>query len=70
MRYPFKKMAAGESFFKPIRAGAHQNQTRSNIYYCAKIAGVRVTVSRVVEDGIDGYRVWKTSDTRGLINET
>ncbi len=50
-----KTMEVGDSFFYPdIR-----DSFRGNVYWRAGYVGIKVTVKRVTEDGIDGVRVWR-----------
>ena len=65
---PIFRMKLGESFFyaPPTEDGTVRRldrvedaRFRALVWSRAKVAGVKVTVTRTVEDGVDGYRVWR-----------
>lgn len=49
-KYPLLEMEVGDSFFAP--------DTRPSVGSARK-HGIKVTVRRVTEDGVDGWRVWR-----------
>lgn len=53
-KYPFDKMAVGDSFDIPI----DRFVSRAAVYSSAKWAGVRASVRKLSNLGI--YRVWRT----------
>ena len=55
-RYPWREMEIGDSFFV---TGTPQN-LRSGFVYSSILAGIRITTSKVTENGVVGTRVWRT----------
>lgn len=56
--YPWAQMKVGSSFFVPCAKGkgfsAHQGRRRSH-------PAEKYEMRRVVEDGTDGFRIWRTA---------
>lgn len=55
---PLLDMAVGDSFFVP-KNDEDGDTFRGRMYGKAKTAGIRVTIRRVEEGGVDGHRVWR-----------
>lgn len=58
--YPFREMAVGDSVFY---AGANKRSAQHPAYMVArgiqKRDGLRFTLRSVVEDGVEGVRIWR-----------
>ena len=55
-KYPLEELEVGDSFFVPKRAAAKVSMTAR-----AKKLGITVAKRTVVENGVTGTRVWRTS---------
>jgi hypothetical protein len=60
-RYPFRTMETGYSFFIPADQIADAHRLRSAASHYAKRKGWTFTIRKVQEDGVDGYRCWRTA---------
>jgi len=52
-KFPWKEMEIGDSFFSPRKSGLALKEY-STTY------GIKLTQRAVVENGIKGYRIWRT----------
>jgi hypothetical protein len=59
--YPWAEMKVGTSFFVPLARGKSFSAASAKQKYEAKHGNIVVyEIRRVVEDGTDGVRVWRT----------
>lgn len=56
-KYPFDDLAVGDSFFVPVPAVRFSGQ----LYSAGKRYGKTFASRSVVEKGVEGTRVWRTS---------
>jgi hypothetical protein len=58
IKYPFKLMKVGESFFVP-KEETETSNVRTASYYAARTYGMKFNTAIVEEKGVWGIRVWR-----------
>jgi len=57
IRQVFQGMEVSDSFF--IADDPTKKSQQSNLIYRARRAGIRVSTRKAIENGVDGFRVWR-----------
>lgn len=57
VRYPWKQMGIGQSFFVPNIP----ESTRRGLPSAARYSGIKVVTRNVTENGVPGVRVWRVA---------
>ena len=58
-KYPLREMLIGDSFFVPASTLKSPSSAYASLGSHARQAGIKVSIRRLTEDGVDGFRVWR-----------
>lgn len=58
-KYPFGDLEKGQSFFVPLKDLKHAQQLRGAAAHFARRHGIKFTVRKRTEEGVEGLRCWR-----------